>query len=205
MLVGPLTFVRKFRLKKPRKVAVVLILLEGILGGFLAAGIFQRSGVAQMLRFGAMGGFFDPDPIPSFFFGLVLSLLSYVIKTLYFMLFARAVIRLKLSFSQALLIQIPATFYTIVLMTAATITAYFSFLQTMMLVIMMFIVRVFVDSVAIREYSGVDENRSITCVFFVYLLFFMTLSLCINLMFPDLENFNANAMEQMFRRGRLHG
>jgi hypothetical protein len=189
-LVRPGDSTRDAALGNTRQPILVVLLLQGICGGFFLLTIIRQSLLQALLSLSISalpqtGSFLGSLFV--FVQGFGISLAASLLVTLLYQLSLRFLFRTPFTFQRLLTALCPSFLFISVFLFAAMITLNASIFNSGMLLLVGAAAAAMLHMLAIRQMTGMDDNRVLTLVIFVLIIYTGILALLFNLSLPVLR------------------
>ena len=186
------------RTKSTRKL-VLTILAEGTAVGFMLYSLARSSNLALLLRFTLSVGNQAVSFLDLFISGFLFAVVFYLAKSGLLVLFSRTSARIRMSYRQALTLQIPGTIYAIFFILLSMLATLGSGFQAIALLIVSLVVRAIIDLITWSDSSRVNENQAIVLIAFVYLILLLGVAVVAEIILPGISRFSADGSESIIR------
>ena len=189
---APRDFARDLMQKKRNSTLYAAIAAEAALMGFLAYFLARTSNFAAVIRFSLSVGNQTIRFWELFIAGVMFSLTFFFLKSLLFMLLARTGPRLRLTYKQAMYMQVPGTFYAIFFILMSMLATVGSGFQALALLLVSSVARAIIDLITWRDSTKITENQAIVLIVFTYLILLLIGGVVIDILFPGISRFAAD-------------
>lgn len=192
MLGSPREFSREVLQSRSRLALILAIVQESLFMGILFSLIVRRTSLATLMRFSLGSETLSIWPV--FVGGVLFSMSFFFLKSFLAKLFAQTGARLRLSFRQAMYLQVPGTYYSIFFILLAMLASVGSGFQAITLLIAAAIMRGIIDFITWRDAGKINENQGIILIAFTYIILLLIVALLADTFFPGISQFQTDGM-----------
>jgi hypothetical protein len=189
-IVRPVESVRLAAAETARQPVLLVLILQGAAGGLFLLASARQTIMQALLALNISTAQTSASFINSLFIfiqGFGISLAASLLVALLYHLAMRFLFHQPAGFLRLLAALSPAFLYSAIFLFAAFFTLAASIFNAAMLILVGFAIAALLHFLALRQISGMDDNRVLTLVIFVLVLFTGILAMLLNLSLPVLR------------------
>jgi hypothetical protein len=189
-LVRPADSIGQAALGSVRQPLVLVLVLKGIGGGFFLLSAAHQSFLQTLLSLNVISIWESSDflnGLSIFTQGFIITLADSLFIALLYYLALRFLFRNPTGFQRLMNALCPSFFYTAIFFFASLLTLSTSVFNAAMLLLVGFAVSALAQFLAMRKIMGMDDNRSLSLVVLIQILYSGVLAILLNLALPLLR------------------